>query len=199
MSIETTFNKLSARVKASLIRKLLQNRYEQMADGGLFLPKERIALRGVFSLSCNGGPVSLHPNTVVREGRNHMLNVVLHNESQITDWYMALFSGDVTPQGDTWTAANFAAVATEITDYDEADRPSFLVGDAIDGVSSNLTNEAAYTMNEVGSVYGGAIISSSEKGGSTGILLAAARFQNKRDYEPTDNLNVGYEIGLTST
>lgn len=193
------FHKLSARVKASLLRSLIEHRYEKMPDGGLYIPRERAALRGVFFYSLNGGPVEYAPNSVVREGRNHMLNVVLHNQAQVAQWYMALFGGDVSVNGNTWTAANFSAVATEITDYDETERPAFDEGAAVDGVLNNGGAEAAFTFNAAGTAYGGAIISSNTKGGTSGLLFSAARFPSAKPYEPSDKIKVGYEIALTSS
>lgn len=193
------FHKLSARVKASLLRSLIEHRYEKTPDGGLYIPRERAVLRGVFSYSFNGGPKVYAPNTVVREGRNHMLNVTLHNQAQMATWYMALFGADVAVNGNTWTAANFSANAGEIVDYDEADRPSFDEGAAADGVLNNGGNEATFTFNGAGTAYGGAILSSSTKGGTTGLLFSAARFPSAKPYEPSDKIKVGYEIALTSS
>lgn len=192
-----TLNDLSARAKAGLLRSLRNHRYEETPDG-FFLPKERVLVRGLFVHSLNGGEPEYDTNLVVTEGRNHMLNVVLSGASQVATWYVALFASNVTPQA-TWTAANFVANATEFTAYDEATRPEYVETAASAGAINNYSNKAAFTVNASGTVYGGAILSSSVKSGSSGVLLASARFTNSRAVEDDDLLQIGYQLSLTST
>ena len=53
---------------------------------------------------------------------NHVLDIALSNGSQITNWYLALFSNNHSPAaGDTYATPGF----TEATGYDETTRPQW--------------------------------------------------------------------------
>lgn len=192
-----TLNDLSARAKAGLMRSLRNHGYEETPDG-LFMPKERVFIGGVFYNSLNGGPLEgPDRNLVVTEGRNHILNTVFNNQAQNATWYVALFSNNVTPQA-TWTGANFNANAGEFTGYSEATRPEYNEAAASAGALDNFASKASFTITAAGTVYGGAILSSSAKAGTGGVLAASARFSNARAVEIDDVLQIGYQITLTS-
>jgi hypothetical protein len=192
-----TLNDLSARAKAGLMRSLRNHGYEE-APNGLFLPKERVTIGGVFYHSLNGGPLEgPDRNLVVTEGRNHILNVALNNQAQNATWYVALFANNVVPQA-TWTGANFNANAGEFTGYAETSRPAYNEAAAVAGAIDNYASKASFTINAAGTVYGGAILASNVKAGTSGVLLAAARFSNVRAVEIDDLLQIGYQISLTS-
>ena len=193
MSIET-FNKLTARARNGIRRSLRNHKYEH-APEGIFLPKEGVLLRGLMVHSLNGGEPEYDTNLVVEQGRNYLLDTALHNQAQIANWYVALFAGNVTPQL-SWTAANFAANATEFVAYAETARPAYDEGAAASGAIDNFASKAAFNINDEGTVYGGAIISASGKSATTGKLLAAARFNNARDVQTDDLLQIGYQIAL---
>lgn len=198
MRIET-FNELSARAKAGLLRSLRNHHFEEMPDGRLMLTKDRAIIGGVFVHSLNGGPDAFDPNTVVTEGRNHVLDVVLRAQPQNANWYMSLFTGNVTPQA-TWTAANYASNATELTAYTESTRPAYTLNNpAASGTINNYADKAGFTINGSATIYGGALLSSNVKSGTAGKLLAAARFNASRAVEEEDVLQVGYQITLNST
>ncbi|MBI2750807.1 hypothetical protein DBR23_03630 [Acidovorax sp. HMWF018] len=105
------------------------------------------------------------------EGRNHILDVVLHGATQVAEWRVAPYEGDYTPQDDD-TAANIVARATEITAYSEATRPAFVESAASNGASDNTGNYAQFTLTAEKTVRAFAIVSSAGKGSTTGVLLA---------------------------
>jgi hypothetical protein len=196
MLIET-FASLSAKVQASLLRALRNGKFERTPDG-LLLPRERLMLRGLFVTSLNGGPEQYDPNLVVTEGQNHLLNVTLRNQAASPSWYVALFKGNVTPSA-SWTAANFSANATEFTSYSEPTRPQWVPSAASGGSIDNLASKATFTITANDTVYGGALLSASTKSGTTGVLMAATLFSKARAVQAGDQLQVGYQLTITST
>ncbi len=64
-------------------------------------------------------------NLVVTEGLNYLIGTALDGATtQITSWYVGLFSGAYTPVA-TDTAANIASNATEFSDFDETERQAW--------------------------------------------------------------------------
>ncbi len=131
------------------------------------------------------------------EGRNYMMDVAVHGGAQITDWYIALFEGDYTPQDDD-TAANIVARATEITAYTEPIRPAFDESAASSGATDNSGNVAKFTLNAEKTVRLFALVSSAGKGASTGVLLAIQRLPSPRTYGPGDVVKVPVSLVLTN-
>lgn len=189
---------LSARALAG-IRRAIRNHKFEFTPTGIFLPSEKAVLAGTFTHDVNGLDMQVDHNLVTTEGRNHILDAVLHGSAQIPTWYVALFAGNVTPAA-TWTGANFAANSTEFTNYTESTRQEYVEGAAASGVTNNYASKAAFTIGVGGgTVYGGAILSSNVKAGVTGICLASSRFTNSRLTEEADVLNIGYQLSLTSS
>ncbi|MGH7291628.1 MAG: hypothetical protein ACREJT_10490, partial [Myxococcota bacterium] len=126
-------------------RRAIENhKYELTEDGDVFMPSQKLFVGGFFVTSVNGGAAEAHKNLVPLEGRNHILDVLLHGAAQVSPWYVALFSGNVTPQPG-WTGANFAANATEYTGYTESTRVAYDEGAASNGQTDNLNSEAGFT------------------------------------------------------
>lgn len=185
--------------RAEFARSLRNHQYEVSPDGILF-PQQGVVAKGVYIHDVNGLDERRDENLVVNEGLNHILDVVLHNDTQIATWYMAISSGNVSPQA-TWTAANYSANATEITvAYDEATRVAYNEAAASSQSITNTANKATFTCNtDTTTVWGAALLSVNTKGGTTGKLLSAAKFSAARTLNDTDTINIGYTITLSST
>lgn len=137
-------------------------------------------------------------NLMPTEGRNHMLDVALGDDMQITTWYLLPFSGDYTPvSGDT--AATFPASATEATRYTDVTRKALVFGAAVDGVKDNSANRAELEFNDTVTIYGAAIVSAAAKGATTGVLLSAARFSTAKPMENGSILRITAGITLSSS
>lgn len=188
---------MHADLKTRIRNALEKNRYE-LAEGGLLLPHERLTVGGRFDLHVNGVKVAETPNIVTNEGLDTLLDVMFHGGSQITTWYVAPFSGNVTPLA-TWTAANVTANATEFTNYTESTRQEWTEA-AVSGQSvTNTASRAAFTIGVGGgTIYGAFLISASAKSATTGKLFAATRFTSSRAVVETDVLNIGYTITAAS-
>lgn len=179
--------------------RYLNNRQCEVSETGIVFPKAGAVARGCFVHDVNGFDERLDPNIVVTEGLTHMLSIVIAAGSQITNWFIAPFSGNVTPAG-SWTAANFTTNSTEFTNYDEAARVAYNEGAASAGSINNLSNKAAFTISAGGgNVWGAALISNSAKAATTGVLMSASKFAAVRALVETDVLNIGYTLTLTSS
>jgi hypothetical protein len=133
--------------------------------------------------------VEITPNLVPTEGLNDLLSVWLKNGSQHANWYIALFEGNYTPVN-TITAATFATGATECSAYAETTRPAWTGGTVAAGAVNNSAAKAEFTMNANKTVYGGALISSSTKGGTSGVLGSIVRFSTSKGVENGDILRL---------
>ena len=169
--------------------------YEK-TSGGVFMPVEKIAFSGhYYAKHLRGGKVidefDTH-NLVTYQGLDSLLGVMFTNASQITSWFIGIFSGNYTPVA-TDTAATFPASATEITAYSGSTRPAFLGTEATQNVT-NTTSVAAYTFSAPVSVWGGFLSSSAVKSGVAGILFSAAKFTAAKSMDTGDQLLVTYSF-----
>src|SRR6187402_2169993 len=87
------------------IARALRNRKFDFTEGGIYVPSMRANVAGVFESWLNGADHQVHPNLIPLEGRQHVLNAVLKNGSQVGTWYCSIFSGNVAP-ADDWTGVS---------------------------------------------------------------------------------------------
>lgn len=172
-------------------------------SAGIFFPRQNAVISGAYTHDVNGQDERTDSNLVTAEGMNYMLGVALYGAPEEGGWFLALFGGNVAPQAG-WTAANFATNATEIVSatngYSEATRRQFVPAAPSAGSISNSASKASFTIASPGtlSVYGGALVSSPNRGAGAGILMSASRFAAVRNLENGDIFNLGYALTLTS-
>lgn len=182
---------------------LANHKYEQ-TDEGVFFPAAKVLARGLYIHDVNGQDVREDPNLLTDEGLTHMLAVVLGGSAKISQWYLALYSGAISPAAG-WTAANFAATANEIVSgtegYSETTRRLFQPGAATANTIDNTANKGSFTIVTASSltVQGAALLSDNTKGSTSGTLVSATRFTTPRVLQNTDVYNVGYRVSMTST
>ena len=185
-------------------RYLANNQFEQTEDGGILFPKAGAIARGMYVHGVNGQDWQYSPNILPTEGLNSLLDVALHGATQITAWYLGLFSGAVTP-GASLTAATVTSVLTEITSgtegYSESTRVAWDEAAASAGAITNTASKAAFTIVTATSltVNGCFLASASAKGATTGKLMSATRFASARSLSDADIFNLGYSLSLTSS
>jgi hypothetical protein len=190
------------RYRSLIANRMAQHQYE-VSDEGIYLPKERAFIQGAYTHNVNGLDERTDHNILTDEGLNHLLNVGFNGATATGTWYLALFSGNVTPAAN-WTAANFTATATEITSgtegYTESVRQTYNEATSTAKSITNNASKAAFTFATASSVtvWGAALLSVSTKGGTTGVLMSAGKFNTARVLYNTDVFNLGYTINLTS-
>ncbi|MGB1650244.1 MAG: hypothetical protein ACPHEP_04400 [Acidimicrobiales bacterium] len=183
--------------------QFVENGDFEVTDEGVLIHRGILA-KGKYTHSINGEDVRVDTNLIPSEGIASILSVAFGADTQITAWYLAVFSGAVTPAAN-WTAANFTATASEITSntegYSDATRPAWTPGAVTNGVIGNLASKATFNIVCTTSVNiaGAALLSSNTKGGTTGVLASATRFASTRQVYNGDAFELGYEIELQDT
>ena len=119
----------------------------------------------------------IEENLVPDEFINHVLDVALSAGTQVTSWYLALFSDDHTPAAsDTYATPGF----TEADGYDETTRPQWQEAGVSSKSITNSANKATFTMDGTDTtIYGAALLSDSTKDDQTAsgaILGPVAQF-----------------------
>lgn len=143
-------------------------------------------------------------NLIPVQGILHFLDVTLGNTPKEPGWYLAPFSGAVAPAAN-WTAANFAANASEIVSteegYSNPTRPQWSGGAAAAGVKGNNAAPAVFNIVCTSSlnIAGIGMLSSNARGGQEGVLVSASRYSSVRVVNNGDAFNVIYEIELTDS
>ena len=102
--------------KAEIARFVQRGDFEATKEG--ILIHGDIIARGTYRFRIRDEEWEEGDNLVPTEGLNHMLGVTLHNDARFATWYVAPYSGAVSPAAN-WTAANFTATASEITSNTE--------------------------------------------------------------------------------
>lgn len=183
-------------IRKEFKKDILNNKYEQMEDGGLFLPRHNVVIGGHFHHSVNGGPNIIDKNLITNEGLNHFLGVTLAAVSANPTWYVGIFEGNYTPQP-TDTGGNIATNSTESNSFaSPTARKTYTIdsGDPTGQALSNFDAKASFTMDATVTIYGAFLISDVTVNGTAGVCVAASRFAAQRDLVDTDEFLVGYSI-----
>ena len=170
---------------------------------GIFFPKQGVMASGEYFDRINGGDWERTPNLIVTEGLAHILSVALGGTAKPAGYFLALFSGAAAPAAN-WTAASFAAAASEIVSMTEGytsptrpawTPPSSTANNSID----NMAAIASVTMATAGqlNVSGAAMLTNSTRGGTTGKLISATKYAADRVFQDGDTYDIGYRLSLT--
>lgn len=180
----------------------LDKEHFDVTKEGIYFPRQGVLAQGTYFDRVNGGEWVENKNLVVDEGLAHILNVAMGKTVKPANYYIALFSGSATPAAN-WTAATFATVASEVTSltegYTAATRPEWVsasaTGNSIDnmGAAAKLTIATSSQIN----VTGAALLTSNQRGGTTGALISASKYSAARVFQNGDIFEVGYRISLT--
>jgi hypothetical protein len=172
----------------------------EITKDGLVFPNQQVGVKGTYFI---GEENEESGNILPDESLIAMLNTQFGASAKPAAWYIALFSGAITPIAG-WTAANFSANSSEIISttegYSQATRPQYTpavaAADAIDNLASKATFTIACTTSVV--ITGAALLSSNVRGGTAGILGSATRFANARTQYNADPFQIGYVVTLNS-
>lgn len=196
-------NSIILKHRREIARALQRHKYG-VEGGKIHLEGEsRLNIGGAFKVNDHGGPIGLtiEPNLFVTQGLIQLLNSAFAGGAQISNWYLALFSNDYTPVAGL-TAAAFPGTAGEINaGITSATRPAWNRAAAVATPDvGNSGDEALFTYAAGGpyNVYGVALLSSSVKGGTGGVLAAASRFAVSRlNQIAGDKLGIEYIISAS--
>lgn len=132
-------------------------------------------------------------NIIVNAGKNSLLGIMFHADTQITAWYIGLVDNS------GWTAFAAADTAgshsgwTESTAYSDGTRQAWSVGAASGQAITNGT-AATFNINGTATLKGIFVISNSTKGGTTGTLWNGVAFSSTISVTNGDQLKVTYSV-----
>lgn len=136
-------------------------------------------------------------NLVVNQGLTYALNAALGGGSQLSGWFLGLFSGNYTVLAAD-TAATIAANSTEVTAYTAGARVAWTAGAAASQAISNSGSTATFTFNGSVTVYGAFLVSSNTLNGTSGTLFSGAQFGSPKSVISGDQLVLTYTYTLAS-
>ena len=185
-------------------REIRAERFDITPDG-IYLPRIGAIAAGEYFGRVNGGAWQKEgDNLIVTEGFAHMLNVTFDTSTaKPAGYYLAIFSGNTAPAAN-WTAAAFAAVASEIVSMTEghtgATRPVWTPAKTTTGSIDNMAAVASLTIATSSqlNVTGAALLTGSARGGTTGVLVSASLYAAPRTFQAGDIYELGYRINLTT-
>lgn len=134
-------------------------------------------------------------NMVVTQGRNRIISSGLTS----TNWYFVFFSKNITPDA-SWTAQNFNSLANEVVSYTSPTRPKWERSDVLEGGTDSYLNLCEVTASDNNTqIYGAGIVSSATKLSTTGVLLAAAKFDSPIILDIDETFRIGYGLQISAT
>ena len=192
----------------AMVRELKKERFDE-TKSDLIFPTLGVGGSGEYFYRVNDEPVQTAKNLITAEGFTHILNVAMGSQAKPTAYYLALFGGSAAPVA-TWTAANFAAVAGELTSqtegYTNATRPVWqptaATANSIDNMGgggndvSKAVKVTIATTSQV-TITGAALLTAPAKGATTGALISAAKYPIARTLQNGDVFYIGYRLSLT--
>ncbi len=154
-------------------------------------------LKGIFRIEHfrNGKIINIHEeyNDIVNEGYDAILDIMFHNDTQISTWYIGLIDN-----------AGFSALAAadtmashagwvELSEFDETLRPEW-DEDAASGQSITNSSAVVFNMNATKTVKGILITSNNTIDGHTGTLWATGLLSSAQAVENGDQLRITYTV-----
>lgn len=190
------------RIKNDLQKDLHNEIYDQTEEG-IYFPRHGIIATGEYFDRVNDGEWTRTKNLITKEGLLDVLNTYfIASKAKPAGFYLALFNGSAAPASN-WKANNFATAANEITSltegYTSATRPAFTPIQANeDTYIENLASTARVvfaTASQV-NVTGTALLTHSARGGTSGVLISAAKYAAARTFQNDDTFDIGYRFAL---
>lgn len=192
--------------RGQVIDALNKGRYET-SPGGILC--RGVHFGGVFEVWDSRSKITTRDkNLVVNQGLYQILLSSLTGGSAISTWYIAPYTGSISPSATQAAGGTFGGggtawptVVTETSAYDEATRQlwNYDAMGATDTSVDNDTNRATFTINATITVRGAGILSASAKAATTGTLLCYANFGTARSLVDNDVLTIKYTITATSS
>ncbi|WP_032137142.1 hypothetical protein [Kingella negevensis] len=191
------------------MQQAIKSEHYDISENHIIFPSLSIAVSGEYQYRVNDGEIQRSKNLITTEGLTHILNVAMGSTPKPTAYYIAPFNGSAAPQNN-WTAANFAAIAGEITSqtegYTNATRPVWTpttaTGNSIDNIGNgneDLSKAAKLIIATTSqlNITGLALITSAAKGATTGALISTSKFPIARTLQNGDTFYASYRISLT--
>lgn len=139
-------------------------------------------------------------NIIPNGGRDYILTASLLGGSQLSNWYIGLYSTSYTPLA-TDTMTSLMSAVTEITTYTTTGslRLTLTPGALSSGVFSNVASPAQFTATSAMTVNGGFICSNASQGATAGTLLSAVANTSTKTVNTGEILQVTAGLSLTTS
>ena len=140
------------------------------------------------------------PNGITNVGKNHILGVEFHGDTQLTSWYLGLIdnaafgslnAADTMASHSGWNELDTASN----TIYSQTTRPAW-GPDASSGQAITNGSPVVFSIIATAAAYGFFVTSNSTKAGTTGTLWTTAAFSAVCNLSNGDTLNVTYTITM---
>ncbi len=158
-----------------------------------------ILFKGVYKAQFSRGGVIYAErdifNDITNEGKNHILDVMFSDETQIasTSWFIGLISStsySALAAGDTMSSH---AGWTEFTGYSQTNRVAWGPGAASGQAITNST-PATFSFTSTGTVKGGFLTTNNSKSGTSGKLWSTGLFTADVAVVNGDELKITYNL-----
>lgn len=130
-------------------------------------------------------------NLVPQAGLNFLIQAPFGDVAPISAFYAGLYRGNYIPSSAT-TSADIPGAMNEFVNYSETSRPVWSRTYDGAGTVDNSADRAIFTFTSDATIYGSFLVSSSVKGGNTGLLVSVVRFASPRV------IPAGLTLNLTS-
>lgn len=132
-------------------------------------------------------------NIVVNVGLDYILDTAMSGGTQITTFYNGLKGSGTPAAGDTMASHG---TWTEITDYSQANRPTWVEAGVSSQTLTNSASKAVFSINATVTIYGAFITTNNTKGGTTGTLICVGNFASSRSAISGDTLELTYSVSI---
>lgn len=201
LDLSQLIGRLSGTVRAGVSAAIENLRFERTDDSRIYLPKERLFIGGVFAHRVNDGPWAMDANLWTNEGLLDLLKAYLNNTTARDNLYVALYDENIAPVG-TLAASTFNSTMGEFVNYTEPTRPLWNKGTITTLPATNAANPSRFTIGADGAasvVCGAALLSSSAKASSTGVMPVITAFDEPRTgLKVNDKIDIEYALTATS-
>jgi hypothetical protein len=172
---------------------------EGSAGRGALLEQLSLAMRSVYRFEARDRFGRLKwveevTNLVTTQGLNNLLTNQFKGSAYTAAWFVGLIdnaSFSALAAGDTAAQIGGSNGWLESSAYSESVRQTLTLGSAAAGSIDNTAAKAVFTCNTNGTVIkGGFVVSTSTKGGTTGVLYGEAAFSSTKAIDSSDTLTV---------
>lgn len=189
MSIK--IGKLTDKHIRELGRHILAGAFDINENGHVLVPKMGAGFFGSYRTLVNGQDPRMEANLFTLQGLLDILLVYFKQGAATPTFYLAPFSGAVTPL-DTWTNINFSSAATELTtQYSQPTRVAVNFATPTTPSITNAASVSVFTIAAVVDIYGMGLLTVNTKGSTSGKLISAGLFDN-----PRENLAIGDQLSV---
>lgn len=136
-------------------------------------------------------------NLTTTQGLNDLLTKYFKGSAYTAAWFVGLIDNaafSTLAAGDTAGQIGGSNGWAESTAYSESVRQTLTLGTASAGSIDNTAAKATFSINGTVTVKGAFVVSSSTKGGTSGVLYGEAAFAANRSLVNGDSLTVGVTL-----